>query len=171
MEISYIITGDDILAFHIDFMKKNKRFKRVSLFVKVWTALLLIFSAINFFLGNWGIATVTLIVGIFQLVYFSNKFRNWGLKKQVAQYHAQKIGKEHHFKLGEEGIAVEMPGMRSEYNYASFRSLSEDAEHAFLYVEENSAVILPYGAFRNEEEKRAFMDKLIEKIQLSGGKL
>lgn len=69
--------------------------------------------------------------------------------------------------LDEKGVTLSYPGVSSSYLWANYQGMIERKEAYLLYFGGEPAAIVPYDAFTDEEQKKAFLDAIYANMRLA----
>ena len=167
MKIDYQLTKQDYIDFNMNYMSNSKTIKRLFIaqrYIVPIMFLVLPFVLIrvtNIPLGYW--FKFFLVCSVIWIIFYPKYFK-WTVSKRI-------------IKMLDEGENVDMLGKRSltltekgivdcstlsELNtdWRVIEKITQTQKHIFIFISSVSAYILPVHVFKNENEKKRFIDKL-----------
>lgn len=170
MKINYQITLEDAVDFqvyHITHSPSSRRrmtnqFLLINLFA-------IVLDGIVFYSRNWHVESSSLLLlgGTLILV---NLYQYWewrgGYRKRARDLAlGEKAGFEPtELELLSSGILSTSPSIRTSVDWKLIRRVVTNDKHIYIYVSENSAVIIPKNAFRTADEIDKFLALINEHI-------
>lgn len=169
MKIEFELFEKDYIAFNMNYLSTSPIIKR-SIFIQQYIV------SIIYLIAPFVIAKTTdtpllhwlpicIIIYIVWVIFYSKYY------KMRAKKHIEKLIKEgknigvlgqHSILLTKNGITAIKGSSKSKMNWRSIENISETEEHIYIYIGSIEAYMIPLRAFKNEEEKIAFINKLNE---------
>lgn len=178
MNITYRIEPDDFVAFNLSYMQgntvmranvRNTRMISAGIILVGGCVLMQLLSMLNALTAAF---YVVLAVAVFFAVPRLMKRRvRKSILRMLARPQNKNICSEKTMTLSEKELILAGGGEDSHYEYQTVERVTEDAEHYFIYVGPMAALIVPFRAFANGEEKAAFYKELCTRVQQGGGKI
>ena len=177
MKIDYQLTKQDYIDFNMNYMSNSKTVKRVFVAQRYITPII-------FFLVAFVMTKVTTIVagnlyrgaivcyGLW-IAFYPTYFR-WASSKRILKIIAEDKSEEMLGKrcltLTEKSIFNLTPSGESKTDWKDIKKITETQKHIFIFISSASAYILPARVFKNEDEKKKFMDNLNYMVDRAKGK-
>lgn len=169
MKLEYDLSEQDYMAFNMHYIKYSKRI-RSSLFVQRYL-ISLIFLVIPFVTGGakyislGGSLALAVVIYVLWVVFYP-KYFNGALKKRVTKILNQGNNKSllgrRTMSLGEDGISEMGNYGDGKIPWDSIKKVEETNEHIFVYINDVNAYVIPIRAFKNEDDKKKFLDAIGE---------
>lgn len=178
MEITYKVTPDDFVGFNLSYMSHASQL-RASIRVTQIMSMVLILGIGTFlmflkggFSAPWMIAYIAIaVVAYFVIPYVVRRRVKKGVYRTLSLPQNQHVCSEKTLKLEEESLHLTGGGEDSHHTYDKVEHIDEDTERYYIYVGPMSAVIVPFSAFPDGEQKGAFYTELCERVEFAGGKV
>lgn len=167
MKIDFELTKQDYLDFNMFHLGHSSTIKRsvfmqryiVSIMYLIMPFVLAQISEIPFIF--WGIPS--LIVYISWIVFYP-KYLKWHVNKTISKMinegkNAMLLG-NHSITLTENGLVETSHLSETKTNWEVIEEVLETEKHIFIYNSAVSAYIIPVSAFKDTNEKEAFMNTL-----------
>lgn len=167
MEFSYQITEQDYVDFNLDYFNKNAVTQRSVLITRFAVALLVILGGTALLYCFHSLRLVSFL-GYVVLSIVCFFLTPWYMKRKVVQNVKRILQKANNKKIcGEKTLYLrenefELTGENEDtvYQYEAVQRTSTDANHYYIFVDTFSALIIPFSAFSNEEQKQEFYRRI-----------
>lgn len=165
MNLKYELTKQDYIDFNLNHMKVSPALKKLvfiqQFVIPAFYLLLPIFLAplLDTPLWLWYAAFIPLSIlwAIFYPKHF-NKTIARRMSKMLEEGRTDTILGEHTMTITDEGILDQTE--MNETKYSKVEKIIETGKHVFVYVNSVAAFIIPVKSFKNEEEKKAFLNEI-----------
>jgi hypothetical protein len=167
MKIDYQLTKQDYIDFNMNYMSNSKTIKR--LFIAQRYIVPIMFLVIPFVLirvtsipfGYW--FKGFLVSGVLWVIFYPKYFQ-WTVSKRIIKMldegdNTDMLGKRS-LSLTEKGIIDCSTLSESKTDWSVIEKITQTQKHIFIFISSVAAYILPVHVFKNENEKKRFMDKL-----------
>ncbi len=164
MEFTYQATLDDLIDFNIFQFIKNGKYNKLKMFFG-FTIPIVLFISLYFVLGfNILAISIPLVLSITVLVLFKKVISN------IISNNIKKIFKEKEentfvgtriLKFAENSISLDNKKTCAVYTYDEILKVDKSKKYIFIYINAESAIIVPKSVFKNDSE----LDKVIELIK------
>lgn len=175
MKFEYELTKQDLIEFnlfHITYVKSTRR----SLFLQRYI-LPLAFIVFPIFLRQFAIVPFEYGLAVFVFFYLYwvtfylrrlKKFVSKRISKMLLEGGNSVIG-SHNLEISEEGIVDKSEQTEAKTQFKAIENIMISKKHIFIYVNTNSAHIIPTRIFVNEAEKDEFLRMINydSKLQMS----
>ncbi len=178
MEITYAIEPDDFVAFNLSYIQgnpvmraniRNTRMISSGIILIGGCILMQVLQVLNILTAA---VYVALSIAVFFAVPVLMKRRvRKSILRMLARPQNKNICSDKTMTLAENELILTGGGEDSHYEYQVVERVTEDDGHYFIYVGAMAALIVPFRAFSNGEEKAAFYKELCTRIQNGGGKI
>ena len=171
MELHYDITEQDYIDFNLNYYSNNAVVQRSIMVTRISAAVIVLAggTALMYFVHSLTLVSILVYVVLAAVCFFGTP---WYMKRRVVKNvgrilrHAKNkqlcgpktlLLRENEFELkGENEDTV--------YQYEAVQRTATDENHYYIYVDEFSAVIVPFSAFVEEGQKKAFYDRITAHI-------
>lgn len=177
MKIDYQLTKQDYIDFNMNYMSNSKSVKR--LFIAQRYILPIIFLLMPFMLirvtsiplGYW--FKGFLVCSVLWVIFYPKYFK-WSVSKRIIKMlddgdNKDMLGKRS-LSLTEKGIIDCSTLSESKTDWSAIEKVTQTQKHIFIFISSVAAYILPVHVFKNEIEKKRFIDKLNYMVLKSKGK-
>lgn len=172
MELQYKITKEDFIAFNLNYFTNNAIVQRSMMVTRVATAAICVLggTALMYWLKLLSPVSVVVYVALAALCFFGTP---WYMKRKVVK-NVDRILKNPASKsacgdktllLREEDFELKGENEDTVYQYAAVHRIASDESHYYVYVDEFSALIIPFNAFADEAQKRAFYERITAGVE------
>jgi len=171
MELSYQITEQDYVDFNLDYFNKNAAAQR-SVMITRWATALLVISggtALLYLLHSLRLVPFLMYMALAIVCFFATP---WYMKRKIVKNMKRILQKANNKKIcGEKTLYLrenefELTGENEDtvYRYEAVQRTSTDENHYYIFVDTFSALIIPFSAFSNEEQKQEFYRRITAHI-------
>lgn len=171
MELHYNITTQDYIDFNLNYFTNNAVVQRSILLTRIMTAVLVLLggTALMYWVKGLSVLSVLVYVALAAACFFGTP---WYMKRKVIKNterilrnaRNQQLCGPKTLLLTEEGFELNGENEHTAYSYETVQRTASDTGHYFLFVDEFSAVIVPFAAFADEAQKQAFYDRMTAHI-------
>lgn len=176
MKLNYEITPADFVAFNIYFAEHDPVLSKQTAKLRVTASMMVVgFGLLLMFItGGLRPVSVAVYVVLAALTYLLfPRYYRYLLKRNVdrtlrAAANRAVCGPKT-LTLDDENVSLTGENESSVYPYSGFHKLCEDEGHYYLFLDDVSALILPFTAFADEAAKQAFYAFFTEKTQIGAG--
>lgn len=172
MELQYEITKDDFIAFNLDYWSKNALVQRSILMTRIATAVIVLLggTALMVWLKSLNVISVAVYVALAAVCFFGTP---WYMKRKVVK-NVERILKNPNSKnacgekkmvLGDDEFRLTGENEDTSYPYDAVQRIATDAGHYFVFVDQYSALIVPFRAFRDGAQKKEFYGRITAHIE------
>ena len=172
MELHYDITKQDYIDFNLNYYVNNAVVQRSILLTRVMTAALVIVggTALMYFVHGLSVFSVAVYVALAAVCFFGTP---WYMKRKVVK-NVDRILKNAKNKqlcgpktltLREDEFELVGENEGTVYKSGAVQRTASDDKHYYIFVDEFSAVIIPFSAFASEQQKREFYDRITANIE------
>lgn len=172
MQYTYDIVPEDFVALNIYFAENDPVVKKSFQKLRVGATTLVFFGGLIFMLAlNMFTPFAVVVYGIAAgLVYkFLPKQLNRNMRKNVERTlkaaSSKAICGPKTFTMEEKTCSLVGEEEHSTYEYGAFSKVVEDKAHVYLFLDDVSALILPFRAFADEAARSAFLSGISAKIE------
>ena len=165
MELNYVLTLEDYVAFSVDQSRTIPSYRRQGLIYRLSGFLIFaVFGAWKAVKTPGGsiLSLVVFAVLAFAWVGLYGRYAKWSMRRQYRAYfrnpeHTQRLGLRH-MKLNEKEMILEMEGGEPEtIDLSGITRLTSDKGHYFLYFGDLAGMPVPYSAFATKDEGWEFL--------------
>lgn len=178
MNITYQIEPEDFVAFNLSYiqgssvMRTNVRNTQIISAGIVLVGGCVLMQALKILTVVSAVVYAILAVGVFFAVPHLLRHRvRKNVLRMLARPQNKNICSEKTLSLTADELVLTGGGEDSHYEYHVVERITEDAEHYFIYVGAMAALIVPFRAFADGEDKAAFYKELCTRVQQGGGKI
>lgn len=170
MQANYEITADDYLAFNLSFLKNDKRLRgRLRRSQIMGTILILAAGGVYYGLAQHpsGAALGAFVFAAFVYALFIPFSVRNSVQKHVLTVLKKGSGTacgEKTLTLEEDQVRLTGEGEDSAYDYTAIDHIVTDKAHYFLFLGPMEALIVPFRAFADADEREAFVTALQSKM-------
>lgn len=164
MELHYTLTQEDYLAFalfhHQNDANSKQKISRVGIWVMAFVLVIMLYVFKVPTQSGLLVAAAVMVVWFFLAPLFYKWFIPFRLQGKIktGQY-TPALGNQTLVLLPK---ALSLTGLNQtkEYAFEQIRAIKEDGLRLYLYTGDESALMIPLAAFKNEEEKKLFIQAL-----------
>ncbi len=171
-QYTYDIVPDDFLALNIYFAENDPVVKKSIQKLRTGSTMLVFFGGLIFMLAlNMFTPLAVVVYGVAAaLVYkFMPKMLYRNMRKNVERSlksaSSKSICGEKTFTMDEKTCTLVGEEEHSTYEYTAFSKVVEDKQHCYLFLDDVSALIVPFRAFADEAGRSAFLAGISAKIE------
>lgn len=169
MKITYKNTFEDILNLHMDTLNNDPLAKKRILYMQIFLPVLIMaiyflafykykYSSILFIFDS--------LVSLGWIIYYPEIFQ-WKVKKiftkRINDPKNHNLFTYQSLTLTEEGITKERKGELSKFSWDTIKNI--DVKSTYIYINATNAIVIPLSAFKDEAEKKEFLDILYKHIK------
>ena len=172
MELHYDITKQDYIDFNLNYFVNNAMIQRSILMTRIATAVLVIVggTVLMYWVKGLSVLSVAVYLALAALCFFGTP---WYMKRKVVKNTERILRNANNKQLcGPKTLTLredefELSGETEDtvYQYEAVQRTATDAGHYYIFVDEFSAVIVPFSAFEDETQKKAFYERITAHIQ------
>lgn len=172
MELHYDITKQDYIDFNLNYYVNNAVVQRSILMTRIMTAVLVLAggTALMYFVHGLSVFSVAVYVALAAVCFFGTP---WYMKRKVVKNTERILRNAKNKQLcGPKTLTLredefELVGENEDtvYQYEAVQRTSSDDRHYYIFVDEFSAIIVPFSAFEDEQQKQAFYDRITVHIE------
>ncbi len=171
MELHYNITKQDFIDFNLDYCNKNAVMQRSLTLTRISIAVIVLVGGtmLMYFLKSLTPVSVALygvlaIVCFFGFPWYYRRKLIKNVDRILQSANNKQLCGEKTFILRDDGFELLGENEHSEYKYDAVERTSTDDNHYYIFVDEFSALIVPFSAFRDEEQKKEFYSRITANI-------
>lgn len=171
MELHYDITKQDYIDFNLNYFVNNAMVQRSILMTRIATAVLVIVggTVLMYWVKGLSVLSVAAYLALAALCFFGTP---WYMKRKVVKNTERILRNANNKQLcGPKTLTLredefELSGENEDtvYKYEAVQRTATDTGHYYIFVDEFSAVIVPFSAFADEEQKKAFYKRITAHI-------
>lgn len=171
MELHYDITKQDYIDFNLNYFVNNAMVQRSILMTRIATAVLVIVggTVLMYWVKGLSVLSVAVYLALAALCFFGTP---WYMKRKVVKNTERILRNANNKQLcGPKTLTLredefELSGENEDtvYKYEAVQRTATDTGHYYIFVDEFSAVIVPFSAFEDEEQKKAFYKRITAHI-------
>lgn len=172
MELHYEITKDDYIAFNLNYFNNNVIVQRSIKLTRIATAAIVILGGtmLMYWLKALSVWSVAVYVALAALCFFGTP---WYMKRKVVKNVDRILARANNKSAcGEKTMLLrdgefELLGKNEDtvYQYEAVRRTASDEGHYYIFVDEFSALIVPFAAFSDDTQKTEFYDRISAHIE------
>ncbi len=172
MELHYNITKQDYIDFNLDYYTKNALVQRSLLITRISVAVIVLVGGtmLMYFLKTLSPFSVAVYAALAVVCFWGTP---WYSKRKVVKNvdrilqrsNNKQLCGEKTFILRDDGFELKGENEDTQYKYEAVQRTSSDSGHYYIFVEEFSALIVPFSAFRDDEQKKAFYSRITVNIK------
>ncbi len=172
MELHYNITKQDYVDFNLDYYTKNAIVQRSLMITRISVAVIVLLGGtiLMYFLKALSPVSVALYAVLAVACFFGTP---WYSKRKVVKNvdrilkrsNNQQLCGEKTFILKDDGFELKGENEDTEYKYEAVQRTSTDNSHYYIFVDEFSALIVPFSAFRDDKQKQEFYTEITRDIK------
>lgn len=166
MELQYDITKEDYIAFNLNYFNNNAIVQRSMLTTRIATAAICLLGGTGLMywlkLSPWSVVVyVALAAACFFGVppYMRHKMVK-NVDKILKNANNKQLCGSKTLMLEEETFRLVGENEDTTYQYEAVQRIATDETHYYVFVDEFSAVIVPFSAFKNDEQRMEFYDRI-----------
>lgn len=171
MELHYDITKQDYIDFNLNYFVNNAMVQRSILMTRIATAVLVLVggTVLMYWVKGLSVLSVAAYLALAALCFFGTP---WYMKRKVVKNTERILRNANNKQLcGPKTLTLredefELSGENEDtvYKYEAVQRTATDAGHYYIFVDEFSAVIVPFSAFADEEQKKVFYKRITAHI-------
>ena len=171
MELHYEITKQDYIDFSLNYFENNAMVQRSILITRIATAALVVLggTALMYWVKGLSVLSVLVYLALAALCFSGTP---WYMKRKVVKNTARILNNARNkqlcgpktLTLGEE-IDLKGENEHTTYAYTAVQRTASDAGHYYVFVDELSAIIVPFTAFADEVQKQDFYNRITANIE------
>ena len=157
MELHYDITKQDFIDFNLNYYNNNAIVQRSIRTMRIATAAIVILggSALMYWLHTLTPVSIAVYVALAAVCF-------WGTPRYMRHKMIKNIEKT--LTLRESEFELSGENEDTVYQYSAVQRTATDDKHYYIFVDEFSAVIVPFSAFENDAQKQEFYNKITANI-------
>ncbi len=173
MKFEYELTKEDLIDFNLFHIMYAKSTRRSAFIQRYILSLLLIVFPI--FLSQWSIIqfeyglTVFMLFYLYWVVFYPRRLKRIVTKRISKMYNdgGNSVIGTHTLEISEEDIVDRSKHTEVKTQFKAIEDIVENKEHIYIYVNANSAHIIPTRIFVNEAEKIDFLAFTQQRVSIS----
>ncbi len=172
MELNYNITKQDYVDLNLDYFNKNAMVQKSVTMLRIACVIIVLLggTTLMFLLKSLTPVSVTAYALLAAVCFFLTP---WYSKRKVvknvdrilARSNNKQLCGEKTFILSDTGFELKGENEDTKYKYESVKRTSTDANHYFIFVDDYSALIIPFSAFKDDKQKEEFYSKITANIK------
>lgn len=172
MELHYDITKQDYIDFNLNYFTNNAVVQRSILITRVATAAIVVLGGtmLMYWLHALNAFSVAVYLALAAACFFGMP---WYMKRKMIKNVDRILQRANNKQLcGPKTLTLreeefELAGENEDtvYQYEAVQRTATDANHFYIFVDEFSAIIVPFSAFVDEQQKTAFYDRITTHIK------
>lgn len=172
MELHYDITKQDYIDFNLNYYTNNAVVQRSILITRVATAAIVALGGtmLMYWLHALNTFSVAVYLALAAVCFFGMP---WYMKRKMIKNVDRILQRANNKQLcGPKTLTLreeefELAGENEDtvYQYEAVQRTATDANHFYIFVDEFSAIIVPFSAFADEQQKTAFYDRITAYIK------
>ena len=157
MELHYDITKQDFIDFNLNYYNNNAIVQRSIRTMRIATAAIVILggSALMYWLHTLTPVSIA--------VYMRHKMIK-NIEKILKNAKNKQLCGPKTLTLRESEFELSGENEDTVYQYSAVQRTATDDKHYYIFVDEFSAVIVPFSAFENDAQKQEFYNKITANI-------
>ena len=171
MELHYDITKQDYIDFNLNYYTNNAVVQRSILTTRIASAVIVALggTALMYWLKALSVVSVVGYLALAAVCFFGTP---WYMKRKVVKNVERILQRANNKQLcGPKTLTLrenefELAGENEDttYQYEAVERTASDTGHYYIFVDEFSAVIVPFSAFADEGQKRDFYERITAHI-------
>lgn len=172
MELHYDITKQDYIDFNLNYYVNNAVVQRSILITRIATAVIVILggTALMYWVKGLSVFSVLVYLALAAVCFFGTP---WYMKRKVIK-NTERILRNARNKqlcgpktltLGEDSFKLKGENEDTTYQYEAVQRTASDEGHYYIFVDEFSAIIVPFSAFADASQKQEFYDRITVHIE------
>ncbi|MGI6181048.1 MAG: YcxB family protein [Agathobaculum sp.] len=172
MELHYDITRQDYIDFNLNYFNHNAVVQRSIKMTRIGTAALVIVggTALMYWLGSLNVWSIAVYTAMAAVCFFGTP---WYMRRKVIKNVDRILSRANNKQVcGAKTLILrddsfELVGENEDtvYQYAAVQRTASDEGHYYVFVDEFSAVIVPFSAFESEAQKQEFYTRITACIE------
>ena len=172
MELHYDITQQDYIDFNLNYYVNNAVVQRSILMTRIATAVIVILggAALMYWVKGLSVWSVLVYLVLAAACFFGTP---WYMKRKVVKNTERILRNARNKQLcGPKTLTLrddsfELAGENEDttYQYEVVQRTASDDKHYYIFVDEFSAIIVPFSAFTDEMQKKEFYDRITVNIK------
>lgn len=172
MELHYDIQKQDYIDFNLNYFVNNAVVQRSILITRIATAVIVLLggTALMYWVKGLSVLSVLVYVALAAICFFGTP---WYMKRKVVKNTERILRNANNKQLcGPKTLTLredefELTGENEDtvYKYEAVQRTATDSGHYYIFVDEFSAIIVPFTAFADKTQKRAFYDRITANIE------
>ncbi|MCI7126392.1 MAG: YcxB family protein [Agathobaculum sp.] len=171
MELHYDITKQDYIDFNLNYYTNNAVVQRSILMTRIASAAIVILGGtmLMYWLQAISPVSIAVYVALAAVCFFGMP---WYMKRKLVK-NTERILRNANNKqlcgpktmiLREQEFELKGENEDTVYQYAAVQRTASDEGHYYIFVDEFSALIVPFTAFESEQQKQAFYSRITAHI-------
>ncbi|URZ01249.1 YcxB family protein [Clostridium felsineum] len=167
MEISYQISREELINFHISHFKETKIYKRATIKQAILVTLIIILTCIifqslyYFLLETIGYIFLLILIRIRVSSFLRKKLNKVFLSEKYSDYF-----KSTKIALTENGLHVETNLSEKDYKWQTIKIISLIDNYIFIITASNDDFLIPSNSFKDTNDKNKFLNSLTNNTNL-----
>ncbi len=172
MELQYNITQQDYIDFNLNYYVNNAVIQRSILMTRIATAVIVILggTALMYWVKGLSVWSVLVYLILAAVCFFGTP---WYMKRKVVK-NTERILRNARNKqlcgpktltLREDSFELSGENEDTTYQYEAVQRTASDDKHYYIFVDEFSAIIVPFSAFSDQTQKQEFYDRITVNIK------
>ncbi len=167
MELHYDITRQDYIDFNLNYYNNNAVIQRSIKMTRVGTAALVLVGGtlLMYWLKAINAVSVAVYVALAAVCFFGTP---WYMRRKVVKNVDRILSRANNKQVcGAKTLTLrdtefELTGENEDtvYQYEAVQRTASDDKHYYIFVDEFSAVIVPFSAFESETQKQEFYTRV-----------
>ena len=172
MEFHYDITKQDYIDFNVNYFDNNAVVQRSIMMTRVAAAVIVLLggSLLMYLIDRLSVFSTVFYAVLAVAVFF---WVPWYMRRKVIKNVDRILKNARNQQLcGSKTLILrdeefELMGENEDtvYRYDAVQRTASDAGHYFIFIDEFSAIIVPFTAFADDAQKQAFYDRISANIQ------
>lgn len=168
MTLQYTVTPEDYLQFNLYQYDHNKALQALVRALRLIAPGILVLLGVLFSGGDLGLLFFVMlglaVLWILLLPWQVRRSLRRGLARQIRAGHYTDFVGAYTLELLANGIRETAPKGTYEHAWAAIQKVCEDKAHTYLYLGEESAIIVPHAAFADSAARDEFLSLVREGI-------
>jgi len=172
MELHYTITKQDYVDFNLDYYSKNAVVQRTLLVTRISVAVIVLLGGtmLMYFLKSLTPVSIAVYAILAAVCFLATP---WYSKRKVVKNVGRILENANNkqlcgaktFILRDDGFELKGENEDTKYKYEVVQRTSTDSGHYYIFVDELSALIVPFSAFESEGQKLEFYSRITANIK------
>ena len=171
MELHYNITKQDFIDFNLNYYNNNAIVQRSIRTMRIATAAIVILggSALMYWLHTLTPVSIAVYVALAAVCFWGTpRYMRHKMIKNIEKILKNAKNKQlcgpKTLTLRESEFELSGENEDTVYQYSAVQRTATDDKHYYIFVDEFSAVIVPFSAFENDAQKQDFYNKITANI-------
>ncbi len=172
MELHYDITKQDYIDFNLNYYTNNAVVQRSILITRIATAAIVILggTALMYWVKGLNLWSAAVYLALAVVCFFGTP---WYMKRKVVKNTERILRNANNKQLcGPKTLILraeefELKGENEDtvYQYEGVQRTATDAGHYYIFFDEFSAIIVPFSAFADAQQKQDFYNRITAHIE------